>query len=88
MSPEMDMALARRSGRLGTRQLPTAELLQDGVNAVLQLHSITANMGHEENASENNVVKIPVASMDIGDGWMSPYHCARYARLLVPGWSC
>ena len=36
MSPEMDMALTRRSGRLSTRQLPTAELLQDGVDAVLQ----------------------------------------------------
>ena len=43
--------------------------------------SITRRI-HEGNASGNNVLKIPVAGMGIGDGWMSPYHSARYADFL------
>merc|ERR1711970_610147 len=43
--------------------------------------SITKRI-HEENASGNNVIKINIAGMGIGDGWMSPYHNARYGNFL------
>jgi len=43
--------------------------------------SITRRI-HEENASANNVIKINLAGMGIGDGWMSPYHNAQYADFL------
>jgi len=43
--------------------------------------SITRRI-HEENASENDVIKINLAGMGIGDGWMSPYHNAQYGNFL------
>merc|ERR1711915_335722 len=36
---------------------------------------------HEENMNSNNV-RINLAGMGIGDGWMSPYHNARYGNFL------
>merc|ERR1719516_580428 len=36
----------------------------------------------ERNIGENEDIKINLAGMGIGDGWMSPYHNARYANFL------
>jgi len=36
---------------------------------------------HEQNMNEGNI-KINLAGMGIGDGWMSPYHNARYGDFL------
>eukprot|EP00092_Neocalanus_flemingeri_P007452 GFUD01008048.1.p1 GENE.GFUD01008048.1~~GFUD01008048.1.p1 ORF type:complete len:467 (-),score=127.97 GFUD01008048.1:70-1470(-) len=43
--------------------------------------SITRRI-HEQNASGNDVIKINLAGMGIGNGWMSPYHNARYGNFL------
>jgi len=40
---------------------------------------------HEQNLSGNDVVQINLAGVGIGDGWMSPFHNARYANFLY--WS-
>jgi len=37
---------------------------------------------HEENNSGNDVIQINIGGMGMGDGWMSPYHNARYANFL------
>jgi len=37
---------------------------------------------HEMNNGDEDVIKINLAGMGIGDGWMSPYHNARYANFL------
>jgi len=37
---------------------------------------------HEENKSGDNVIKINVAGMGIGNGWMSPYHQIQYGDFL------
>ena len=36
---------------------------------------------HEENENTDNI-KINLAGLGIGDGWMSPYHTARYGNFL------
>jgi len=43
--------------------------------------SITKRI-HDENESGKDVIKINVAGMGIGDGWMSPYHNAQYGNFL------
>jgi len=43
--------------------------------------SITRRI-HERNMKEDGSVRINLAGMGIGDGWMSPYHNARYADFL------
>merc|ERR1719234_2664123 len=37
---------------------------------------------HERNQEDNDKIQINLAGMGIGDGWMSPYHNARYAKFL------
>jgi len=37
---------------------------------------------HERNQEDNDKIQINLAGMGIGDGWMSPYHNARYANFL------
>jgi len=37
---------------------------------------------HERNQEDNDKIQINLAGMGIGDGWMSPYHNARYANQL------
>jgi len=43
--------------------------------------SITKRI-HDENESGKDVIKINIAGMGIGDGWMSPYHNAQYGNFL------
>jgi len=37
---------------------------------------------HEQNSGGHDVIPINIGGMGIGDGWMSPYHNARYANFL------
>jgi len=37
---------------------------------------------HEKNQEDDDKIKINLVGMGIGDGWMSPYHNARYANQL------
>jgi len=37
---------------------------------------------HERNQEDDDKIKINLVGMGIGDGWMSPYHNARYANQL------
>jgi len=37
---------------------------------------------HERNMEDDGIIQINLVGMGIGDGWMSPYHNARYAKQL------
>jgi len=37
---------------------------------------------HEENQAGNDVIQINLAGMGVGNGWMSPYHEAKYGEFL------
>jgi len=37
---------------------------------------------HEQNMLDDVAISIPVVGMGMGDGWMSPYHNARYGNFL------
>jgi len=43
--------------------------------------SITRRI-HEQNAAGNDVLQINLAGMGVGNGWMSPYHEAKYGDML------
>jgi len=43
--------------------------------------SITRRI-HEQNESGNDVLRINLAGMGVGNGWMSPYHEAKYGDML------
>jgi len=43
--------------------------------------SITRRI-HEENQAGNDVLHINLAGMGVGNGWMSPYHEAKYGEML------
>jgi len=43
--------------------------------------SITRRI-HEENEAGNGVLHINLAGMGVGNGWMSPYHEAKYGEML------